>query len=857
MTRIYAARFSLFALGLCAQCAAQPPLLTAVQQIRDLTPAQAQSGYPVHLRGVITSLKVETREFFVQDRTAGIFVHRGSPDPAPLHAGDAVEIEGVTGPGLFARIVIESRVRLLGPGKLPVPRRLRFEDMAGGAEDGQWVEVSGTVRSADKLNYYGVNASSLNIDMGAGSILAVFRAAPGKELSPLVDARVRIRGVCASFFNRRGQFVGPRLNVTSLGDVEVQEPPPSDPWQTPPRPIDGVLRFQPGRSAGHRVKVAGTVTYAANGEMFVQAQRQGIFVQTRQPGAVAPGSGVEVLGFPAPGEYSPLLRDAVFRMVGPGAAVVPERISAKQAFEGSYDGVLVRVEGVISERLRRSNELVFVLKQGDTLFNAHLPLPLGAPPAPGLPGLGAKVEITGICTLQVDQAHAANAFLLLMRSPSDIRVLAHAPWWNGAWLLWGLGIAGFSAAAAFLWVASLRQVVHRQTREIRQKWEQQIELQTRYRSVCENASDIIYSRDLEGRFLMVNAAAEQVTGYTPDELLRMRIADLSPPGAPIDVHTLNAQLIGGELPDRLEFDIMSKAGRRITLELRPRLVYENGMPVRVDGIARDVTARTQWQAELQRAKESADRANQAKSEFLANMSHEVRTPMNGILGMTSLLLETPVDEEQREYLELLQISGNALLKLLNDILDFSKMEAGKLQIEVEPFDLGSTLESVVELMRAAAEKKGLSMRLDYAPTVPRRILGDAFRIRQIVLNYLGNAVKFTNQGEIAVTVAPGVKPGQVRISVTDTGIGISHETQIELFKKFSQADATTTRKHGGTGLGLAISKQLVELMGGETGVISTVGCGSTFWIELPLQAVPAGSLPAESEPGIQVAVAPS
>ena len=376
------------------------------------------------------------------------------------------------------------------------------------------------------------------------------------------------------------------------------------------------------------------------------------------------------------------------------------------------------------------------------------------------------------------------------------------------------------------------------------------------RKVVNTTHDGIIVIDEQGLIESFNAGAEQMFGYRAEEVIGRNVSIIVPPPhqAAHDLY-LQRHLLTGEsrvMGAEREFEALRRDGGRIWIALRvSRLDLGGGAAggrQRFIGVVHDITARKRAELELRQAKEAAEAAAQAKSDFLANMSHEIRTPMHGVLGSLEMLQDTPLSGQQQRHLETARTSAGLLLGVIDEILDFSRLEAGKLRIESIDFDLRRTVEDVTAMLATRAHAKKLELACYISPEVPEYLRGDPIRLRQVLVNLLGNAIKFTEQGEVLLSVsvaaaAPSAADSAaLRFEVRDTGIGIGEAQQQRLFEPFMQADSSTSRRFGGSGLGLSIAKRLVELMHGAIGLTSREGEGSTFWFTLPLSLADAGQL---------------
>jgi PAS domain S-box-containing protein len=828
--------------------AAQLHELRHAAQIRKLSLAEANQNWPVRLHAVVTYYDPQGPDLFIQDDTSGIWVDVETTKlNVPVVAGDLVEVTGVTEQPDFAPEIGKPHFRILGRSRLPTPKRVTYQAMASTKEDSARVEVEGIVHRVWKDEA----VLLLDVAIDGGNVLARIPFYPGEAPQKLVSARVRLRGTCGADFNSNYQLVGVIVHVPNLSGLAILKPALPDPFRRPVRDILDVMRFNPEGTLENLVRVRGVVAmYRAGRSVFIQSDGRSLFAKTEQTiPELQPGDEVDVVGFPAVGPYTPELQDAIYRRIGKAPAPQPVFVTAAETLKGemynfhfcNHDAELIRVKGRLMGSSTNQGDQVLLLQDGNTVFEARLPKMEGPNELATLRE-GSQLEVTGVATMEVDENGIPITFRLLLRSGADVKVLRRPPWLNLQRTLAIVSVLILASLGALAWGAQLRRRVRSATEVIR--------------ATLESTADGVVVTDGSGKIVTLNRKFAEMWKVPDDAVLSKSLSQFLR-GALARVNDPR-QFLGRIMK---EFASSTAVGHDV-IELNDGRVFERhsepqlleGKNIRRVWSFRNITELRKSErelrkseAELRSAKDAAETANFAKSAFLATMSHEIRTPMNGILGMTEVLLDTDLSPDQRENLGLVRVSAESLLSIINDILDFSKVEAGKLELEEIPFGLRDSIEDAIKTMSFRVHQKNLEFVYDVGLEVPEAVIGDPGRIRQVLVNLIGNAIKFTEHGEIVVRIEeeqPHNEETTLHFSVRDTGIGIEKDKLGLIFESFSQADSSMARRYGGTGLGLTICARLAEKMGGRVWVESKLGEGSTFHFtcRLKLQPQPHGRL---------------
>jgi signal transduction histidine kinase len=465
--------------------------LNSAAEVRALTPEQAQQKIPVHLNGVVTFCSRDISSCFVEDATAGIYVTFPlNLWPTNLEPGQAVDVEGATSPGEYAPVVVVQRLTVTGRAQLPSPQSVSYDQLASGAEDSQFVEIGGVVRSLRKFGT--TELYEMEIATGSGRLLVYLKNLPATKPDELLDSTVRVRGVCATMFNHQRQLFAVDLMVPREEDLQVEIPAAQHPAEIPARSIGSLFQFTPQGNHSHRVKVTGTVTLFVPGtKLYLQDEQRGVLAEIKSTEPLTPGDIVEVLGFPSQSDYTPMLQDAVYRKIKSSTPLAPTHVTADEALSGNFDSELVQIFAHVIDRTWRGNEQFLLLQDSNVIFQANLE---GADGADNFASVknGSIVSVAGVCRIEPGEGWVpgpdwrAKSFNILMRSPSDVVVLRSPPWWTLQKVLWMSGGLAFIALAAFGWVGVLRRQVAERTR--------QLEAEIQQRQVAERRREIEQER---------------------------------------------------------------------------------------------------------------------------------------------------------------------------------------------------------------------------------------------------------------------------------------------------------------------------------------------------------------------------
>jgi PAS domain S-box-containing protein len=576
-----------------------PGLIQTAAEVRELSPAEAGRHHPVKLRGVVTFFDWVLYCQFMQDETAGIYLEQTNlPNLVP---GQEVEVTGVTSAGEFAPVVTPLSVRTTGPGVWPEARQVSVGQLTTGEEDSQRVELQGIVRSVtfDPLTKF----DTLEIAADSGQFKAVIAAPPNDCPARLVDSLVRVRGVCASHFNRQRQLFDVRLLIAQPGDLQVLRPGAAEPFAIPERSLEQLMQFTPHGPFGHRVKVRGVVSYSRGDEIYLQSGQNGVQVETARTESLEPGKVVEAVGFPAKGDYTPMLQNAMIQTVGEEPAPGPEPVTADEALKGVYDCRLVRLEATLLEPARQSQQQFMILQSGGFIFRACLDSPNQGENLADLPH-NSRVAVTGVCRIDPGSVWLpakdwrATSFRLLLRSPADVVVLAAPPWWTVQKLMLAASLFGMVGFGALAWVGILRRRVHRQTAIIRRQLEAEAALKERYENLFENASDVVFTHDLTGRLTSINRVGEQLLQRGREEMLCRNLTEFVAEEQRAAVALWLAQVARGPEPASVEWDFINADGQRLRLEIHARVIEQAGREPEVESVARDITERKGLEREI-------------------------------------------------------------------------------------------------------------------------------------------------------------------------------------------------------------------------------------------------------------------
>jgi PAS domain S-box-containing protein len=820
------------------------PLLTRISQIRNLPREQAALGYPVRVRGVIVYCDPKWPGLIIMDSTGGTFIEGLDVAPRDATVGQRVEVEGRSRMNGFAPSIFQKRLRLLEKARLPRPRRTSLEKLMSGDEDGQWIEVEGTVHSTGAVD----GRSVLRLAVASTYVTIQFKDAAPIQRERLVGARVRIRGAGAVTYNKRDQLTGVSLWVSSVGDLKVLQYGPSDPFSIPFSSIRNVLQFAPGSPPGRRMRIQGIITLVrSDRSFFMQDHEAGLSVNLAKPlTSVNVGDQIEAVGFPSAGTNSPVLQDSIVRIGRSQFPATPTKIGSDEALRGDWDAKLIEIEGKLVSRLRRTGQQFLTLQAGPRTFNAEMREQEAKDPLDAVSN-GSQVRLRGICLVQMDSRREPQSFHVLLRGPQDVVVVRQAPWWTVRRALIFGSLFGTGSLGALAWVIVLRRRVRAQSKTIYERAQREmalerrcynlaLESEARYRSLVEALPGVVFAASADGRTDYLNRHWYEYTDLTVEESTDFGWMSALHPDDREQTQSVWVEAVHRGSPYDIEYRLRRQDGAYRWFRGRATPLHDKeGEILKWLGIFTDVDDEKKAQDRIRETQKL-----EAVGRLAGGVAHDFNNLLTAIGGYNSLLIEGLGEEptllgygqEVRDAVE--RASG-----LTRQLLLFSRRQLA----QPKNLNLNERVTAICGLLhRIIGEDIEIITNL---PSDLGIIRADPVQLDQVIMNLAVNARDAMPNGgrltlETANTVVGPQEAAQLQLSpgdytmltASDTGTGMDSVTKGRIFEPFF-----TTKEQGkGTGLGLSIVYGVIRQSGGCIMVDSAPGKGTTFKIYLPVCA---------------------